>query len=62
LGEDALKITDVIDLIKETGLLKTVTKLGDCYEVLVKEFLVNIPEDCDNPLSSDYQTVYVRGE
>jgi hypothetical protein len=62
LGEDALKITDVIDLIKEAGLLKTVTKLGDCYEVLVKEFLVNIPEDCDNPLSLDYQTVYVRGE
>ncbi|MCI56131.1 envelope-like protein, partial [Trifolium medium] len=35
-----------MDLIKEAGLLKTVWGIGDCYERLVKEFLVNIPEDC----------------
>ncbi|MCI84795.1 envelope-like protein, partial [Trifolium medium] len=37
------------DLIKEVGLLKTIWGIGHCYEKLVKEFLVNIPEDCDNP-------------
>jgi len=28
----------------------------------VKEFLVNISEECDNSLSQEYQKVYVRGE
>jgi hypothetical protein len=28
----------------------------------VKEFLVNIPDDCDNPMSPDYHVVYVRGK
>jgi hypothetical protein len=35
--------------------------MGDCYEKLVKEFLVNIPADCDDPMSKDYQIVYIRG-
>jgi hypothetical protein len=43
-------------------LEKTVCKLGECYEKLVREFLVNIPKDCDNPLRRDYEKVYVRGE
>ncbi|MCH82246.1 envelope-like protein, partial [Trifolium medium] len=42
--------------------MKTVRGIGDCYEKLVKEFLVNIPEDCDNPVSPEYQKVFVRGE
>ncbi|KAK2423048.1 hypothetical protein QL285_033530 [Trifolium repens] len=62
LGPDALKMTELVDLIREAGLIKTVSKLGNCYEQLVKEFLVNIPEDCDDPMSGDFQTVYVRGE
>jgi len=62
LGEDAVKIKGVMELIKEAGLMRTVCNLGDCYEKLVKEFLVNVPEDCDNPLSREYQKVYVRGE
>lgn len=51
-----------MELIKEAGLVKTVCNLGDCYEKLVKEFVVNIPEDCDNPLSREYQKVYARRE
>ena len=62
LGEEVVKIKGVMELIKEAGLMKTVCNLGDCYEKLVKELLVNIPEDCDNPLSREYQKVYVRGE
>jgi hypothetical protein len=34
--------------------MKTVSGLGDCYEKVVKEFLVNIPADCDNPVSKEY--------
>jgi len=29
---------------------------------MVKEFIVNIPAECDNPLSKEYQKVYVRRE
>jgi hypothetical protein len=62
LSEEGVKIKGVMELIKEAGLMKTVCNLGDCYEKLVKEFLVNIPEECDNPLSREFQKVYVRGE
>ena len=62
LSEEALKIEEVMKLIGEAGLEKLVCKLGECYEKLVREFLVNIPKDCDNPLKREYQKVYVRGE
>lgn len=42
--------------------MKTVCNLGDLYEKLVKEFLVNISNDCENPISREYQKVFVRGE
>ncbi|MCI09244.1 envelope-like protein, partial [Trifolium medium] len=62
LGKDVLEREDIMDLIKEAGLLKTVWGIGPCYEKLVKEFLVNIPEDCDNPLSKEFHKVFVRGK
>ena len=61
LNEEASKIKEVMKMIKEAGLMKTVCKLGDYYEKLVKEFLVDNLVDCDNPLSREYQKVYVRG-
>jgi hypothetical protein len=61
LGQDILDIKEVVYLIKHAGLESTVTNLGDCFEKLVKEFLVNIPDDCNDPMSPDYHTVYVRG-
>ncbi|KAL5172443.1 hypothetical protein HKD37_16G045203 [Glycine soja] len=62
LGRDALDCKEIMDLIKAAGLLKTVTKLGDCYESLVREFIVNIPSDITNRKSDEYQTVFVRGK
>ena len=62
LSKEAVEIKFVMNLIKEAGLIKTVCNLGECYEKLVKEFIVNIPAECDNPLSREYQKVYVRGE
>ncbi|KAH1253502.1 hypothetical protein GmHk_04G010141 [Glycine max] len=55
LGRAALDCKEIMDLIKAAGLLKTVTKLGDCYESLVREFIVNIPSDITNRKSDDYQ-------
>ncbi|KAK2359714.1 hypothetical protein QL285_085060 [Trifolium repens] len=62
LSAEALECKEIIALIKKAGLLKTVSGIGECYEKLVKEFLVNIPEDCDNPLSKEHHKVYVRGK
>ncbi|KAH1193172.1 hypothetical protein GmHk_19G054271 [Glycine max] len=53
---------EIMDLITAAGLLKTVTKLGDCYESLVREFIVNIPSDITNRKSDEYQRVFVRGK
>ncbi|KAL5186835.1 hypothetical protein HKD37_05G012605 [Glycine soja] len=53
---------ETMELIKAAGLLKTVTKLGDCYESLVREFIVNIPSDITNRKGDDYQRVFVRGK
>jgi hypothetical protein len=54
LRPDVLEIKEVVDLIKYVGLETTVTNLGNYYEKLVKEFLLNIPDECDDPMSSDY--------
>ncbi|KAK2449275.1 hypothetical protein QL285_008484 [Trifolium repens] len=62
LSAEALEQKEIIALIEKAGLLKTVTGMGECYEKFVKEFLVNIPEDCDNPLSKKHHKVYVRGK
>ncbi|XP_045822302.1 uncharacterized protein LOC123915204 [Trifolium pratense] len=62
LNEDFLKCQDIVNLIEEAGLIKTVSELGKCYEKLTREFLVNIPSDCDDPLSPEYLKVYVRGK
>ncbi|MCI57560.1 envelope-like protein, partial [Trifolium medium] len=51
LNKEAEKNVDVMKLIEKAGLKKTVLGVGECYKKLVKEFLVNIPADCDNPIS-----------
>ncbi|KAK2435920.1 hypothetical protein QL285_020945 [Trifolium repens] len=51
-----------MDLILQAGLMKTVSGLGRCYEKLVKEFIVNIGEDCDNRLNKEFHQVFVRGK
>ena len=48
-------------LIEAIGLIKTITKFGTCYESLVKEFVVTIPDGCDDVKSKDYRKVYVKG-
>ncbi|XP_058784372.1 uncharacterized protein LOC131659155 [Vicia villosa] len=62
LVQDALKIKEIMDLISVAGLMKTVHDFGKCYEVLVKEFVVNISVDCVVHGSQDFRKVYVRGK
>ncbi|KAK2458654.1 hypothetical protein P8452_05240 [Trifolium repens] len=62
LSDEALECKEVMDLILQAGLMKTVSGLGSCYEKLVKEFIVNIGEDCANRLSKEFHQVFVRGK
>ncbi|XP_050896913.1 uncharacterized protein LOC127103724 [Lathyrus oleraceus] len=55
LGKDALEFNKVMKLIEHAGLMKSVTGFGKFYEVLVKEFIVNIPADCDNRKNKDFR-------
>lgn len=61
LGKYAFECKEVMSLIQEAGLMKTVTGFGKCYEMLVKEFIVNISKDCDNKRRKELMKVYVRG-
>lgn len=61
LGKDVVEYKEVMGLIQEVGLMKSVTGFGKCYEMLVKEFIVNIPKECDNKRSKEFRKVYVRG-
>ncbi|XP_050914790.1 uncharacterized protein LOC127129695 [Lathyrus oleraceus] len=51
-----------MDLIQEAGLMKTVTQFSKCYEMLVKEFIVNLSEECADGKSKEFRKVYVRGK
>lgn len=50
-----------MELLTDAQLLKTVTDLGPYYPKLVKEFLVNLSATIDQPDSSEFNKVYVRG-
>ncbi|XP_050908498.1 uncharacterized protein LOC127122157 [Lathyrus oleraceus] len=60
LGKDSFECKEVMSLIQEDGLMKNVIGFGKCYEMLVKEFIVNISKECDNKRSKEFRKVYVR--
>ncbi|XP_050876655.1 uncharacterized protein LOC127080377 [Lathyrus oleraceus] len=62
LGKDVADVKEVMDLIKAYGLLKTVAGFSQCYEGLVKEFIVNIPEDISDKNNKEFCKVFVRGK
>ncbi|XP_050908275.1 uncharacterized protein LOC127121887 [Lathyrus oleraceus] len=61
LGKYSIECKEVMGLIQEVGLIKSVTGFGKCYETLVKEFIVNISKECDKKRSKEFREVYVRG-
>ncbi|XP_058758304.1 uncharacterized protein LOC131631524 [Vicia villosa] len=60
LANDALDCQEVIQLIKSAGLIKTVSHFSKCYEMLVKEFIVNLSQDCNDGRTDDFHKAYVR--
>ncbi|TYK01623.1 gag-pol polyprotein [Cucumis melo var. makuwa] len=45
----------------KAGLTKTISNVGPFYPQLIREFIVNFPNDFNDPSSTDYQTVHIRG-
>ncbi|XP_050915099.1 uncharacterized protein LOC127130068 [Lathyrus oleraceus] len=62
LAQNVLECKDIMDLIQEAGLMKIVTQFSKCYEILVKEFIVNLSEECADGKSKEFRKVYVRGK
>ncbi|XP_050888509.1 uncharacterized protein LOC127093609 [Lathyrus oleraceus] len=62
LAQNVLECKEIVDLIQEARLMKTVTQLSKCYEILVKEFIVNVSEECVDGKSREFRKVYVRGK
>ncbi|XP_057452353.1 uncharacterized protein LOC130744180 [Lotus japonicus] len=62
LHADALEPKEITELLVDAGLMKTVKDIGRCFSQLVREFIVNIPTECDDESSPEFRKVYVRGK
>ncbi|XP_050916065.1 uncharacterized protein LOC127131174 [Lathyrus oleraceus] len=62
LAQNVLDYKDIMDHIQEVGLMKTMTQFSKCYEMLVKEFIVNLSEECADGKSKEFRKVHVRGK
>ncbi|XP_050919680.1 uncharacterized protein LOC127137250 [Lathyrus oleraceus] len=62
LGKEVVKVKEVMDLIKTAGLMKIVVGFSQCYEGLVKEFIINILEDIADKNNKEFCEVFVRGK
>ncbi|XP_050878574.1 uncharacterized protein LOC127082383 [Lathyrus oleraceus] len=60
LAQNTLDCKEIVDLIKEAGLMRTVSQLPKCYETLVKEFIVNLSEECADGKSTEFRKVILR--
>ncbi|XP_058774663.1 uncharacterized protein LOC131648943 [Vicia villosa] len=61
LAQNALECMKIMQLIHDAGLMKTVAHFSKCYEMLVKEFIVNLSEECADGNSKEFRKVYVMG-
>ncbi|XP_057443965.1 uncharacterized protein LOC130736136 [Lotus japonicus] len=62
IGSDVLECKEVVALIEKAGLMKTILKVGRCYEKLVREFLVNLSVEVGLPESVEFRKVFVRAK
>uniref|UniRef100_A0A9I9ECN8 Putative plant transposon protein domain-containing protein n=1 Tax=Cucumis melo TaxID=3656 RepID=A0A9I9ECN8_CUCME len=51
----------IMNLIEKAGLSKTISDVGPFYPQLIREFVVNLPTDFNDPSSPNYQTIHIRG-
>ncbi|XP_057451245.1 uncharacterized protein LOC130743138 [Lotus japonicus] len=62
VGSDVLECKEVVALIEKAGLMKTILKVGRCYEKLVRKFLVNLSVEVGLPDSIEFRKVFVRAK
>ncbi|KAK2395948.1 hypothetical protein QL285_057636 [Trifolium repens] len=60
LSTEALSYKEIITLLEEAKVMKTVMEVGRCYEKLVREFITNLTEECTEEGSDDYHKVQLR--
>ncbi|KAK2369565.1 hypothetical protein QL285_082691 [Trifolium repens] len=60
LSTEALSYKEIITLLEEAKVVKTVMGVGRCYEKLVREFITNLTEECTKEESDDYHKVQLR--
>ncbi|KAK2397885.1 hypothetical protein QL285_059413 [Trifolium repens] len=60
LSSEALSYKEITTLLEEAKLMKTVLGVGKCYERLVREFMVNLIEECAEEGSDNYHKVLLR--
>ncbi|TYK24384.1 envelope-like protein [Cucumis melo var. makuwa] len=51
----------VVSLIQKVDLSKTISNVGPFYPKLIREFILNLSYDFNDPSSPDYQIVHIRG-
>ena len=54
LSGEALTCTDIVDLLKESRLLSSVTSVDSYHAQLVREFIVNLPDHIDDATSPNF--------
>jgi hypothetical protein len=59
LSNDLLQCQELVELIDAAGLMITVKGLGKCYDRLVRDFIVNICEDCDDHMSTKFMKFFL---
>ncbi|XP_058767267.1 uncharacterized protein LOC131640929 [Vicia villosa] len=62
LAQNARDCKDIMELVQAAGLIKTIVHMSKCYEMLVKEFIVNLSEECADKRSKEFRKVFVRGK
>lgn len=47
LNKDIIEWKEIMNLLKDAGLMTMISDIGPCYEELVKEFILNLSSDCN---------------
>lgn len=61
LSKDVLEWKEIINLLKDAGLMKIVSDIGPCYEKLINEFIVNLSSDCNVEGIHEYSKLMSEG-
>ncbi|KAL0548916.1 hypothetical protein IC582_013393 [Cucumis melo] len=51
----------IMNLIEKVGLSKTISNVGPFSSQLIREFIVNLPAEFNDPSSPNYQTIHIGG-